>query len=81
MPTPYKRARKGRPAKQTEFQLQLSAYVAALPGGVTEAASLLQISKRIIQLWIAGKTEPGYPAQIGVLGLLALASEKNKNDA
>lgn len=78
MPTPYKRARKGRPPipVDAEFQIQLATYVAALePKGTERAAAIIGVSKRIVELWLSGKGNPNYVTKVGTLGLLALATE------
>lgn len=82
MPTPYKRARKGRPPAppaDPEFQIQLSAHVAALePKGTERAAAIVGVSKRVVELWLSGKGNPNYVTRVGALGLLALAGAPPK---
>lgn len=79
-PPKPRKPRRGRPRipKDVEFQIQLSAYVDALPGGIKQAAEIIHMTPKIITYWLDGKGNPPYPTKAGVLALLAMAIPDRK---
>jgi hypothetical protein len=58
----------------TEFQIQLRAYVSALPGGATAAGKICGVTRQTIHKWLRGAGSPPNTAtQVGALSLLAMA--------
>lgn len=72
MPTKHTRARLGRPPTNhdPEFEGRLRAFVGELPGGAKQAGEICGLSKRIIEMWLAGKCSANKATKAGVLALL-----------